>query len=140
MEKLPEKINPVVNWFIEWTKLKVRLHIDERVFYFREKEIWWASLGANIGHEQNGKNHTYERPILILKKFNRHLLWSLPLTSKEKEGDYYFDLKNAGFESRIILSQLKLISSKRLIRKVGIIPSNIFLEIQQKLTSIILGK
>jgi hypothetical protein len=35
----------------------------KKFFYFREKEIWWACLGANIGFEQNGKNENFERPI-----------------------------------------------------------------------------
>ena len=44
--------------FIEWTKLKIKLHIrsDEDV-HFYEREIWWASLGVNIGFEQDGKKY-----------------------------------------------------------------------------------
>jgi hypothetical protein len=40
---------------IEWTKIKVRLALkDDIKFYYNEREIWWASLGFNIGHEQKG--------------------------------------------------------------------------------------
>jgi len=76
--------------FIQWTKLKIRIHIEEKNIYFREKEIWWARLGMNIGHEQNGKNKNFERPILILKKFGGKALWALLLTSKEKIGKFYY--------------------------------------------------
>ena len=61
--------------FIEWAKLKIRIHVsEEEPVYFKEKDIWWASLGANIGHEQDGKNESFERPILVLKKFNKYIL------------------------------------------------------------------
>jgi mRNA interferase MazF len=70
-----------LNHFIEWTKIKIRIHVSERVLYFKQREIWWASLGCNIGHEEDGKNIMFERPVLIVKKFNHHLLWVLPLTS-----------------------------------------------------------
>ncbi len=61
----------VIKKFIAWTKLKIKIYISERVIYFREGEIWWASLGANIGYEEDGKNENFERPILIFKKFNQ---------------------------------------------------------------------
>jgi hypothetical protein len=68
--------------FVEWTKLKIRIHCLEKVpRYFKERGIWWTSLGVNIGHEQNGKNEKFERPVLVLKRFNEYLLWVLPLTS-----------------------------------------------------------
>ena len=58
----------IIRIFGSWTKLKIRLHVSEdEPVYFREKEIWWASLGANIGYEQDGKNDNFERPVLILK-------------------------------------------------------------------------
>ncbi len=54
--------------FVEWTKLKVRIHIKENsALYFHEREVWWASLGKNIGFEQDGKNKMFERPVLVLK-------------------------------------------------------------------------
>lgn len=120
-----------LNLFIEWTKLKIRIHISpERELFFHEREIWWASLGINIGYEQDGKNETFERPILVIKKFNRHVLWVLPLTSKEKTGVYYFPIEYQGEKSTIILSQLRLISSKRLIRKIRKLPASEFKKIK----------
>ena len=120
----------VINWFREWFRQKIKIHLDQRSFYFREKEIWWANLGANIGFEQNGKNENYERPVLVFKKFGKEMLWAIPLTSKNKANIFYFNLNRAGFKSSLILSQLRLISSKRLIRKIGIIPAGIFVEIK----------
>jgi len=131
------EINKVIEWFRNWTKLKIKIHLNEKLFYFREKEIWWASLGANIGFEQNGKNEGYERPILVIKKFNKDMLWVLPLTSKSREGLFYFDLSSIGYKSTVILSQLRLLSSKRLIRKIGIVPPEIFYNIRQKVKNLL---
>jgi len=106
--------------FVEWTKLKIRIHAkkDEEIVYFRELEIWWASLGVNVGYEEDGKHEKFERPILILKKFNKHILWALPITSKQREGFFYHQLNYFKKEYFLILPQLKLISSKRLLRRI----------------------
>lgn len=56
--------------FVDWTKLKIATHFSNKNVYFREGEIWWVSIGQNIGNEQNGKNTNFERSVLIFKKFN----------------------------------------------------------------------
>ena len=119
--------------FVEWTKLKMRIHVSDRIIYFKEREIWWISLGCNIGHEEDGKNIMFERPVLVLKKFSHHLLWVLPLTSQNKIGKYYHVCHYEGKEYSAILSQLRLISSKRLLRKVRTLPKNEFKEIREKI-------
>ena len=64
----------LIKIFANWTKLKIRIHASEanKDVYFKEGQIWWASVGQNIGVEANGKNENYERPVVILKKFNGH--------------------------------------------------------------------
>lgn len=108
--------------FINWVRLKIRIHfLKDRLIYFRDREIWWINLGHNIGNEQNGKNDNFERPILILKKFNKDMFWGIPMTSQEKQGDYYYkiDYKGEnGTEQWLILPQLKLMSSKRFLRRI----------------------
>ena len=117
--------------FIEWTKLKIKIHLSDRSIYFWEREIWWTSLGVNIGYEQDGKHKNFERPVLIIKRFNRDILWALPITSKDKKGEFYykFCFKNQNY--CVILSQIRLISSKRLLRKIGMISKEDFKQIKQ---------
>ena len=130
--------------FDSWNSLKKDLeNIDKTIdkeFYFHEREIWWTSLGLNIGHEQDGKNINFERPVLIIKKFNNELCWIIPLTSKSKANPlYYFKLENnlkGETDSVAILSQIKLISSKRLLRKVGYATPDDFKKIIGKIISI----
>lgn len=41
---------------VAWTKIKIRVsRKEDKSPYFSEREVWWVHLGANIGHEQNGK-------------------------------------------------------------------------------------
>ena len=118
--------------FAEWTKQKVRIHSSDDIdFYFHEREIWWSSLGKNIGFEQDGKNDKFERPVLVLKKFNKNILWVLPLTRKGKDLPYYYRHEQGGEESFVILSQIRLISSKRLQRRMRLIEKREFSEIRQ---------
>ena len=119
---------------VEWTriKLKVNQRSVEKI-YFYSREIWWANIGSNIGFEQDGKNFNFSRPILVLKKFNKNMFWGLPLTSKNKIGDYFYSIYRKDENYTFILSQLKLISSKRLIRKINKISIEDFEIIKNKI-------
>ncbi len=124
--------------YINWTKIKVRIHVsDKKLPFAHEREIWWASIGENIGYEQNGKHELYERPVLVLKRFNSSVFWGLPITSKRKENKYYFSIKYNNKDYSIILSQLKLMSTKRLRRKIRTIKKEEFEEIRVAVKSLI---
>lgn len=121
----------VLKLFIEWTKVKVRLHMSEPKIYFLEREIWWVSLGVNIGVEKNGKNENFERPVLIFKKFNRSMFLGIPLTGKPKINNrYYIKVKYPQQTSYLVLSHIRLLSSKRLLRKIHTLSKEEFLNIQ----------
>lgn len=129
-----EKINQIVRW----TKLKVRLHVKiKQPPYFREREIWWASIGSNLGSEQDGKNNLFERPVIIVRAFSLDLFWAIPLTSKKKFGNYYFSFVFEGNERSAILSQLRPLSSKRLTRKIRTLPIDEFLKIKMCLKNLL---
>jgi mRNA-degrading endonuclease toxin of MazEF toxin-antitoxin module len=106
---------------------------QESDVYFYDREIWWCALGANIGFEQDGKNDTFERPVLILRKFNKHMAWVLPLTSRDKkESPFYQATEHEGKTYYIILSQVRTISSKRLLRKLRTLPEEEFEQVREK--------
>lgn len=118
-----------------WYKLKKKLHTsDKSKTFFHEREIWFCSLGLNIGHEQDGKHNKYERPVLILKKFNNYMLWAIPLTSGNKKGKYFFRFKYSqnGKVNSAILSQIRLFDCRRLLRRIGQIPKNDFCKLKLK--------
>ncbi len=124
--------------FNEWNVQKKKIEnrdIDNPKVMFCEKAIWWCSVGVNIGHEQDGKGEKFERPVLILRKFNRYVFLGIPLTTKQKnlKLPFYIKLKGAKVESIAILSQIRLFSSKRLLREIEIINSKLFKQIKSQL-------
>jgi mRNA interferase MazF len=105
--------------FDGWNADKKRLHGRSQPPFFHEREIWWCALGVNVGSEQDGTGDQFSRPVLVVKKFSRDVLWVLPLTTQEKLGQHYFPLKPwKSVQSTAVLSQLRLISAKRLLRRV----------------------
>lgn len=133
-----EGIKLITKLFVDWAKLKIRIHFSEKELYFREGEMWWLNLGFNIGHEQAGKNDSFERPVLILKKFNQHLLWAVPLTSKiKKDNPYYYKYKVDEDCFAVIVSQLRLVSSKRLCRKIGMFPAQDYFTVKQYIKNLL---
>jgi len=119
-----------------WNIKKKELSKGKRV-YFHKGDIWFASLGKNIGDEEDGKHSTFERPILIVRKFNNNIFLGVPLTSNEdKEGKYYHKLISY-IGSAAILSQVRLFDAKRLLRLMGKIDNNELKEIKIKLGKIV---
>lgn len=111
-------------WNIEKKKID-QLLIDSK-FYFHERELWWCSFGMNIGIEIDGKNSDFERPVLIVKKFNGKQFWGIPLTTSGSVNKFHIELNHNNKISFAVLSQLRTFSSKRLLRKIGKISENQF--------------
>jgi mRNA interferase MazF len=103
--------------FHGWNKLKESLNNRQNtsVPAIREREIWWCSIGVNIGDEEDGKNSLYNRPVLIVKKFNSRIFWGVPLTTQIKQEAYYFQIDFKEKKSCAMLSHLRLYDTKRLL-------------------------
>ncbi|MFA5361497.1 MAG: type II toxin-antitoxin system PemK/MazF family toxin [archaeon] len=121
--------------FDKWNEEKKEINLKKVSynFFFYEREVWWSSLGVNVGIETDGKNENFERPVLIIKKFNGNMVWVLPLTSKEHKGFYYQKINYDSGVSWAHLSQIRTISTKRLLRKVGTISETEFIKVINKL-------
>ena len=128
-----------MNKFDEWNELKKKTNKDN-IFSvgFKEREIFNAKIGQNIGFEQNGVGNKFIRPIVILKKFNNSLFYAVPLSKTDNRGKYYFEFEFIkGVESVAILSQVRNLDSKRLLNKIGMMNKNDFKELKQKIKEII---
>jgi len=119
--------------FWGWHKEKEGAHNMRQRPFFRERDVWWGLLGVNIGFEQDG-GKKFLRPILVIKKFSGGVCWCVPLTKKRKTGKYYTDIVLLGIPRTVVLSQLKLIDSKRLHHKLGVVSDEDFLFVKTKLT------
>ncbi|MBI4385264.1 type II toxin-antitoxin system PemK/MazF family toxin [Candidatus Parcubacteria bacterium] len=114
--------------FDKWNEGKKRINErDTADVYFYEREIWWCALGVNVGFEQDGTGETFERPIVIIKKYNPQVFLAVPLSATSKRGKYYTPLGLVdGRDAVAILSQLRLLDCKRLTNRIGILDSSTF--------------
>lgn len=122
--------------FDGWNEQKKALHALSRRPFFHVREIWFASVGLNIGFEQDGAPDSFLRPVLVLRKFNNDIFWAVPLTKpkvvkKDSPYYYYFSFED-GVESAAILSQIRLVDAKRLARHVGTMSAMQFSELKEK--------
>lgn len=124
--------------FDRWNEKKKET--DHRIlgknFYVYVREVWWCSVGVNVGSEIDGKNEHFERPILIVKIFSQDGFLGITLTSKEKSHHYAVSIRHDRGVSFANTSQLRLFSKKRMLRKIGMIDEGDFKKVLDKLRSL----
>ena len=108
-----------VKKFDEWNVDKKLLEKILRKQQFSNGEVWWVKFGVNVGSEQDGIGQSFERPIVIIKKFSSTTFLCVPLTTKEKDIKYRTKLSANNKISYAIIDQVRVLDSKRLIRKIG---------------------
>src|SRR3989344_7524221 len=118
--------------FDGWNEVKKKINEAEFKDFVHKREVWWCSLGVNIGYEQDGKHDTFERPILVLRKFNNDMVLGVPLSTRLKKNPYYIIFTHEGEEFSALISQVRLISTKRLKRYMYKMSSDIFKDIREK--------
>ncbi|MES2059625.1 MAG: type II toxin-antitoxin system PemK/MazF family toxin [Patescibacteria group bacterium] len=123
--------------FDTWNQKKKQIQLCEFTDYVHEREVWWCSLGVNIGFEQDGKHEHFERPILIIKKFNKDVVLVVPLSSQMKDNKYHVNIVHNDENFSAIISQLRLISTKRLLRKMYHMDSSIFDTVRKSIKDIL---
>lgn len=113
--------------FDRWNTKKKEIHGQEPKIFCHPREIWWCSLGVNIGFEQDGTGKNFDRPVVVIKSFNKNVFFGVALTGSKRTGKYYFPVgKLDGREASVILSQVRLIDTKRFIRKMGTLEKECF--------------
>jgi len=113
--------------FDVWNMNKKHIHADNDNKLYRTRDIWWCSLGVNIGFEEDGTGNTGERPVVIVRGFSKQVCLIMPLTSSEKSNPYYISLGIVnGRKAFVITSQIRLIDTKRLINKIGVVDQDLF--------------
>lgn len=109
--------------FRQWLELKFAIDTRDRgsKTYITPGDVRWCYLGLNIGSEQNGKGDQFLRPVILVNRLGPHLSWAVPLTRNPKLGKFYVPvaLSDGSISGRAIISQLRVIDSKRLLRKIG---------------------
>ncbi len=117
--------------FDAWNDLKKKIETEERRFY-TVREVWWCRLGLNIGTEQDGKGEEYARPCLILRGFGSEACLVAPLTTSLRKHSLRISIGVIeGKEAKVNLSQMRVIDTRRLVRKIGFIDKEIFTTIRK---------
>jgi mRNA interferase MazF len=116
--------------FDTWNIEKQYINKTNHHPYCSEREIWWCSLGINIGVEVDGKNGKFERPSLILKYINNDMVLIVPLTTKQQADKNHCAITSESKISFAKISQIKVISTKRLIRKISTLDEQEFKKVK----------
>ncbi|MEA1955211.1 MAG: type II toxin-antitoxin system PemK/MazF family toxin [Campylobacterota bacterium] len=108
----------------EWNAVKKNLDNKKEIIEFKQRDIFWLSLGENIGFEQ----------ILVVKKLNKQLFFGVPLSTTLRNGTYFYNFKFIdSVESSALLVQAKVFDIKRVDKKIGMINQEDFKQLQNKL-------
>lgn len=113
--------------FDAWNEEKKQIDAREDALLYREREVRWCRLGTNVGFEQDGTGRDHSRPVLVLKAFSRSVCLVVPLTTSTKKNPYHTSVGVIGNRPAFaIISQLRLVDTKRLDQKITTLNRNVF--------------
>ena len=119
--------------FDRWNTIKKQLAHDVPLplAFPKNGEVWMCTLGKNLGREQNGGPQDFSRPVLVIKKFNNEIFWVVPLSTKQKPLDFYFNYNDPS--GAPVLAQLRLVSINRFRRDIYVLPAALLREVRARL-------
>lgn len=121
-----------------WNSKKKYLNLGNSTeLYFKEREVWWCSVGLNVGFEENGKGELFNRPVLILRKFGSKTFLGIPMPTIKKTGSFYYSIELRGVKSVCLLTHIRLFDFRRLTQKIGTLDKESFQGIRKALKSLI---
>ena len=109
-----------------------RIHAGEPNTLYHERQLWWCSLRVNIGFEQDGTGEEHQRPVLILKGMSRETCYVIPLTTSPKKHKHRIPIGEVeGTQAVALMSQMRLIDTKRLVNTIGFLDQDIFAPVRK---------
>ena len=116
-----------------WNNLKKQLDSKEEIITFYQGNIYFMSIGMNIGRESYGKDNLFLRPVLVYKKLTSTTFLGIPLTSKEKNGSYFFQFSyKKNKKSTAMLHQMRVFDIRRTEYLSGKINKNTYQNLEIK--------
>ena len=123
--------------FDKWNKVKKETHAEEPRLY-TVREIWWCRLGVNVGFEQDGSGRLFLRPIVIVRAFGPNICLILPLTASKQEHPLRVSFGDVqGKQASALLSQMRIIDTRRLVEKVGFMDKQVFAQLKKALKDLL---
>lgn len=101
--------------FDNWCHQKKQLHAITPTLVFKEGEVWWCSVGANVGSEVLGKGPKFTRPVIVLKKLSQEACIVVPVTSQRPKqlGTWYHAMHFNERDQFVMMHQLRMVSVRR---------------------------
>ena len=89
--------------FDRWNDRKKEVDRSTFADFVNEREVWWCTLGINVGSEQDGSPEFFERPVLVIRKFNKDTVLVVPLTSSPRRTAYHIAVRHEGIDLPLVL-------------------------------------
>ena len=119
--------------FDAWNAQKKLINDWSVQTFIHPQEIWWASLGVNIGVEIDGKHENFERPVVILRVYNAHSAFVAPITTKVKDDKFHCKIMHNNEYVWVKMTQARTISTKRILRKMSVASDKDFSSLRRKM-------
>ncbi len=122
----------IIKQFAGWIILKERLHNQRhKPPLVSERDIWWASIGENVGSEVNGKSELFSRPVIIFRKLAHGFYFVIPTTTQSQEGSWFVAFTHGGKQMVACLHQARAIDYRRLSNKLGTMDTEDLARVQE---------
>lgn len=105
-----------------------------------EGEIWWASVGENIGSEIGGKSVLFSRPVVIFRKLAHGFYFVIPTTTQKNKGSWYIDIRQHGKRMVACLQQARALDHRRLSSKLGSLDDEDYSRIVKGFVALYIGE
>ena len=117
--------------FDTWNKNKKNLHASTLKRFCHEREVWWCSLGVNVGFEQDGTGKNFDRPVVVLKGLSQETCLVVPLTTSGRKHPLRISVGLIEDKDAVaLISQIRVIDTRRLIRKIGFLAPDAFTNVR----------
>jgi mRNA interferase MazF len=101
---------------------------------YKVGQIWWCSVGENVGHEEDGKGADFARPVLVVAGYSRRLFIGVPLSTTKNRGTHYHAfVADDGQESVALLMQIRAFDTARLRNRKTVIHKDELAKITDKI-------
>ena len=105
--------------FDSWNEVKKRVNKEKQGVYIRAGELRWSAIGVNVGSEMDGKGRSFTRPVLVINIVGPYLALVIPITTKVKNVPGYISFSWKGENQSICIHQMRVISQKRILDRIG---------------------
>lgn len=127
--------------FDDWNIKKKEIDYKVSFLHPRVRDVWWCSVGVNVGKEIYGKGTDYRRPVLVVNSEDAENFIGIPLSSKLKNRKYSRIIRTEdGVLHSALIYQIRVFDKRRLISLKTTLSQDEFTEVQEMFDSIVQNK